>query len=149
MNPHVIMNRRSPTTDIMEAQFGPVCAEVLSQTTRRREVLVRVRRTGQVLEHAVVSFDPAGTGAYPAVDRRIRGGALIGQAFRRAGIAFHREECPPSAVRLSGHLRQTFATDEACGLRLDAAILVGPDRLRYARNRETYSPAIKWPDQVR
>ncbi|MEX2043332.1 MAG: hypothetical protein WD926_00375 [Patescibacteria group bacterium] len=143
------MKRRSPTTDIMEAQFGPVRAEVLLQTARRREVLVRVRRTGQVLEYAVVSFEPAGTETYPAVHQEIRAGALIGQAFRRAGAPFLREENAATRVRLPKRLRDLFGTDEGHGLRIDAAILVGADRLPYARNRETYSPAIKWPDQVR
>ncbi|HEY8108806.1 MAG TPA: hypothetical protein VIF43_02250 [Patescibacteria group bacterium] len=143
MNPYLL------TTDIMEAQFGPVHAEVLSQTRRRREVAVKVRRTGQVLEYAVVSFDPAGAAAYPAIDRKIRRGSLMGQTFRDAGVPFLREENPPTKVRLSERLRELFGASEEHGLRIDATILVGLGRLCYARNHETYSPAIKWPGQVR
>lgn len=141
------MTKRSyPTTDIMESQFGPVYAEVLSQTRRRREVLVKSRRTGQVLEYAVVTFDPEGAVAYPEVDRQIRAGALLGQAFREAGVPFERRERSPERVRLTRRLQGLFGTDEKQGLCIEADILVGAGRIRYARNRETYSPALAWPE---
>lgn len=140
------MDRSLLTTDIMEAQFGPVEASVLFQDERRREVVVRVRRTKQVLEFARVTFAPAGAAAYPAIDRRIRGGALMGKAFRDAGVEFRRRQEPPARRELSGRLRELFAAGDGPGLCVSASILVGPEELPYAENRETYSPAIEWPE---
>jgi hypothetical protein len=137
--------RTHPTTEIMESQFGPVWAEVLSQTNSRREVLVK-SQTGQVLEHAIVEFDPAGGNEYPEVDQRIRDGALIGQVFREAGVEFERREKPAEAVELTDEQKRLFDTDESHGIGIEADILVGPNKVRYAHNVETYSPALNWPE---
>lgn len=130
----------------METQFGPVGAEVLRQTDLRREVLVRAQSDQRVLEYAVVEFDAAGLAAYPEIHQRIRDGALIGEAFREAGIQFERDEQPPTLVKLSEDLRNTFETDASTGVRIEADILVGPEQVRYAHNSETYSPELVWPE---
>jgi hypothetical protein len=141
------MSRYVLTTDVMEAQFGPVEAEVVSQDEHNREVIVRVSETGQVLEYARVRFKSPGVEAYPEVDRSIRAGALMGKEFRNAGIAFRRRQGPPVRRKLSARLQTLFGTDEPYGLGIMASILVGPDELSYAENYETYSPAIEWPPE--
>lgn len=129
------MDSTTLSSDILEQQFGPTTVRILHQDENLRLIQTIAVQYGHVLELSLVRFMSEGVKAFPEAHAAIRAGESMGKAFRNRSIEFTRQEEFAVKHDVSGSMATVVGV----------MILVGPNKIPYARIVETYNKTVKWP----
>lgn len=136
-------------TDLLEQKFGSLRIEVVKQTAQERIVCILAKSDDRPLEWTLVKFNAETIEQYKEIHKAVTGGAFMGKTFRRAGVAFKRQELASFQYLISAKFKKLFNIKAGKLSVKYVSIRIGAQQHEYARNLEVYSPQVPWPHQTR
>jgi hypothetical protein len=133
------------SSDILERQFGPTSIDIIYQDNKSRVICTKVIDSGQILELSYVEFIKSGVDKFPDIHREVLSGRSMGKAFKAHDTDFIRSTQSSYRYALPGSFNKHFGGSRPAWV-IDVLILVGSNRIPYARILETYRPEVAWTD---